>query len=88
MEINILILILKYYCKLWCFFGGDVVAGGDMVLLIWWRCDGSFGGDGVTHWWRCGDSLVKMWWFIGEDMVVHQWRRGGSLVEMWPVVAH
>ena len=36
--------------------------------------------DVVAHWWRCGGSLVEMWWLVCVDVVAHWWRYGGLFV--------
>ena len=36
--------------------------------VMWWlivrKCGGLFLGDVVAHYWRCGGSLMDMWWLI------------------------
>ena len=54
---------------------------GKLDTLMMYR--GLIGGDVVAYWWRCGASLLEMWWLIVGDVEAHCWRCGGSLLEMW-----
>ena len=70
----------KYYIAApYCTMHNIIVIEWDICFVqIWWL----IGEDGVTPWWRWGDSLVKMMLLIGEDGVTDCWRWGDWLLKM------
>ena len=61
--------------------GPEIQFIGDVVAHCW-RCGGSL----LVMWWLIvwwGGSLLVMWWLIVGDEVAHCWWWGGSLLVMW-----